>query len=163
MKRLSKFMSMVLTTAMVMSMVVLAPVSKKNVDAGVLINLQDPNSIDPKFADYLHNEFDEAYDWDITTEDIKTITKFTIRAGTYDGINSLKGIEYFTELTSLEVYKLEQELKEVQELIARLTAIVNSRQLQFDIIKTEMLEIKKKYITNFIFIVYYLLDYIFKI
>ena len=48
-------------------------------------------------------------------------------------------------LTSLEVYKLEQELKEVQELIAKLTAIINSRKLQFDIIKSEMLEIKKKY------------------
>lgn len=48
-------------------------------------------------------------------------------------------------LTSLEIYKLEQELKEVQELIARLTAILNSRKLQFDIIKSEMLEIKKKY------------------
>ncbi len=48
-------------------------------------------------------------------------------------------------LTSLEIYKLEQELKEVQELIAKLTAILNSRQLQFDIIKTEMLEIKKKF------------------
>ena len=48
-------------------------------------------------------------------------------------------------LTSLEIYKLEQELKEVQELIAKLTAIINSRQLQFDIIKSEMLEIKKKF------------------
>ncbi len=48
-------------------------------------------------------------------------------------------------LTSLEVYKLEQELKEVQELIAKLTAILNSRKLQFDIIKSEMLEIKKKF------------------
>ena len=48
-------------------------------------------------------------------------------------------------LTSLEIYKLEQELKEVQELIAKLTAILNSRQLQFDIIKSEMLEIKKKF------------------
>ena len=48
-------------------------------------------------------------------------------------------------LTSLEVYKLEQELKEVQALIEKLTAILNSRKLQFDIIKSEMLEIKKKY------------------
>ena len=48
-------------------------------------------------------------------------------------------------LTSLEIYKLEQELKEVQALIAKLTAILNSRQLQFDIIKSEMLEIKKKF------------------
>lgn len=48
-------------------------------------------------------------------------------------------------LTSLEVYKLEQELKQVQELIARLTLIVNSKKLQYDIVKEEMLEIKKKY------------------
>ena len=48
-------------------------------------------------------------------------------------------------LTSLEIYKLEQELKDIQELIARLTAIVNSKKLQFDIVKSEMLEIKKKF------------------
>ncbi len=48
-------------------------------------------------------------------------------------------------LTSLEIYKLEQELKEVQELIAKLTEIINSKKLQFDIVKKEMLEIKKKF------------------
>ncbi|MBQ7918269.1 MAG: DNA topoisomerase 4 subunit A [Clostridia bacterium] len=48
-------------------------------------------------------------------------------------------------LTSLEVYKLENELKEVQALIAKLTAILNSKKLQFDIIKTEMLDIKKRF------------------
>ncbi len=48
-------------------------------------------------------------------------------------------------LTSLEIYKLEQELKEIQELIAKLTAIIGSKKLQFDIVKKEMLEIKKKY------------------
>ena len=48
-------------------------------------------------------------------------------------------------LTSLEIYKLEQELKQVQELIAKLTAIINSKKLQFDIVKEEMLEIKKKF------------------
>ncbi len=48
-------------------------------------------------------------------------------------------------LTSLEIYKLEQELKEVQALIEKLTAIVNSKKLQFDIVKSEMLEIKKKF------------------
>ena len=48
-------------------------------------------------------------------------------------------------LTSLEIYKLEQELKEIQALIEKLTAIVNSKKLQFDIIKSEMLEIKKKF------------------
>ena len=48
-------------------------------------------------------------------------------------------------LTSLEIYKLEQELKEVQDLIARLSQILNSKKLQFDIVKQEMLEIKKKF------------------
>ncbi len=48
-------------------------------------------------------------------------------------------------LTSLEIYKLEQELKELQELIKKLTEILGSKRLQFDIVKTEMLEIKKKY------------------
>ena len=48
-------------------------------------------------------------------------------------------------LTSLEVYKLEQELKEVQELIKKLTEILGSKRLQFDIVKNEMLEIKKKF------------------
>lgn len=48
-------------------------------------------------------------------------------------------------LTSLEIYKLEQELKDVQALIAKLSAILNSKKLQFDLVKSEMLEIKKKY------------------
>lgn len=48
-------------------------------------------------------------------------------------------------LTSLEIYKLEQELKEVKELIAKLTAIIGSKKLQFDIVKEEMMEIKKKF------------------
>ncbi len=48
-------------------------------------------------------------------------------------------------LTSLEIYKLEQELKEVQALIEKLSAILNSKKLQFDIVKSEMLEIKKKF------------------
>jgi DNA gyrase subunit A len=48
-------------------------------------------------------------------------------------------------LTSLEIYKLEQELKDVQALIEKLTAILGSKKLQFDIVKNEMLEIKKKF------------------
>ena len=48
-------------------------------------------------------------------------------------------------LTSLEVYKLEQELKELKELIARLEKIIASKQLQFDVVKQELLEIKRKY------------------
>ncbi|MDR0850317.1 MAG: DNA topoisomerase 4 subunit A [Christensenellaceae bacterium] len=48
-------------------------------------------------------------------------------------------------LTSLEVFKLEEEIKQLQELIKKLTAIVNSKKLQFDLVKSEMLAIKKQY------------------
>ena len=48
-------------------------------------------------------------------------------------------------LTKLEVFKLEEELKMLKELIEKLTAIVGSKQLQFDVVKQELTEIKKKY------------------
>ena len=48
-------------------------------------------------------------------------------------------------LTSLEVFKLETELLELEKKIRELTAIVGSKKLQFDIVKEEMNEIKKKY------------------
>ncbi|MGN1163001.1 MAG: DNA topoisomerase (ATP-hydrolyzing) [Christensenellales bacterium] len=48
-------------------------------------------------------------------------------------------------LVNLEVEKLELELKELKELIKRLSEILNSKKLQFEIIKKELLEIKNKY------------------
>ena len=48
-------------------------------------------------------------------------------------------------LTKLEIYKLEQELEELKKLIARLTAIVESKKLQMDVVKEELKEIKKQY------------------
>ncbi len=48
-------------------------------------------------------------------------------------------------LTKLEVFKLEEELKALKELIERLTAIVGSTRLQLNLVKEELLEIKKKY------------------
>lgn len=48
-------------------------------------------------------------------------------------------------LTSLEVYRLEQELAELKALIKKLSAIVASKKLQFDVVKQELLEIKKKF------------------
>ena len=48
-------------------------------------------------------------------------------------------------LTKLEIYKLEQELEELKKLIARLTAIVESKKLQMDVVKEEMLALKKQY------------------
>ena len=51
-------------------------------------------------------------------------------------------------LTSLEVNKLEAELKALRELIKKLTDIINSKKLQYEVVKTELLEIKKKYKTE---------------
>ncbi len=50
-------------------------------------------------------------------------------------------------LTKLEVFKLEEELKQLKALIEKLTAIVASQRLQLDVVKEEILEIKKKYKT----------------
>ncbi len=50
-------------------------------------------------------------------------------------------------LTKLEVFKLEEELARLKELIERLTAIVNSQRRQYEVVKEELLEIKKKYKT----------------
>ena len=48
-------------------------------------------------------------------------------------------------LTKLEVTKLQEELKELKKLIAELTAIIGSKQLQMDLVKKELGEIKKKF------------------
>ncbi len=48
-------------------------------------------------------------------------------------------------LTSLEVNKIIDELKELKILIDKLTAIVKSKEMQLQIVKEEILEIKKKY------------------
>ena len=48
-------------------------------------------------------------------------------------------------LTSLEIIKLETELLEIEELIRKLSAIVASKKAQFEVVKDEMLEIRKKY------------------
>lgn len=50
-----------------------------------------------------------------------------------------------SRLTNLEVEKLRQEILELQKLIAKLTKILNSEKLQYNLVKEEMLEIKKKY------------------
>ena len=48
-------------------------------------------------------------------------------------------------LTALEVYKLEQELEELHQLIDRLTKILQSKKLQMETIKDELGEIKRKF------------------
>ena len=48
-------------------------------------------------------------------------------------------------LVNLEITKLEQELKELKELIEKLTAIYNSKRLQYNTVKTELIAIKNKF------------------
>lgn len=48
-------------------------------------------------------------------------------------------------LTNLEVIKLEEELAELKALIERLTAIIGSKKLQFEVVKNELLAIKKRF------------------
>ena len=48
-------------------------------------------------------------------------------------------------LTKLEIYKLEQELAELKKLIARLTAIVESRKLQMQVVQDELRDIKRRF------------------
>ena len=48
-------------------------------------------------------------------------------------------------LTHLEVYKLEQELKQLRERIAYLTSVLASKKMQMEVVKEEMLAIKKNF------------------
>lgn len=48
-------------------------------------------------------------------------------------------------LNKLEVFKLEEELKELKISIERLTTIVGSKVKQMEVVKKELIEIKKKY------------------
>ncbi|MDR3293506.1 MAG: DNA topoisomerase 4 subunit A [Clostridiales bacterium] len=50
-------------------------------------------------------------------------------------------------LTALEIEKLIAELEEVRKLIAELTAILKSHKLQTDMVKNELLEVKRAYKT----------------
>ena len=53
-----------------------------------------------------------------------------------------------SRLTNLEVEKLRQEINDLLKLIDKLEKIVKSEAKQYDVVKTEMLEIKKKYASN---------------
>ncbi len=73
----------------------------------------------------------------------KLRTRFSLSERQAQAILDLR----LARLTKLEVYKLEEELKELKALIEQLTAIVNSQRLQYGVVKEELLEIKKKYKT----------------
>jgi len=50
-------------------------------------------------------------------------------------------------LVNLEVNKLEEELAELKKRIKELEEIVNSKRLQLEVVKTEILEVKRKFAT----------------
>ncbi len=51
-------------------------------------------------------------------------------------------------LTHLEIFKLEKELEDLRREIARLEAIVGSKRLQMELVKTELIGIRKQYREN---------------
>ncbi len=73
----------------------------------------------------------------------KLIERFEISESQAQAILDLR----LARLTKLEIYKLEQELKELKQLIKKLTAISKSGDLQLQVVKEEILEIQKAYPT----------------
>lgn len=71
----------------------------------------------------------------------KLKSKFTLSDKQAQAILDMR----LARLVNLEVEKLEEELKELKIKIDELTKIVNSKILQLEVIKKELLEIKKKY------------------
>ncbi len=72
---------------------------------------------------------------------VKLMERFTLSERQANAILDLK----LARLTKLEVTKLEQELADLKKLIAELTAIIASKAKQMDIVKKELLVIRKKY------------------
>lgn len=77
-----------------------------------------------------------------TTEAKQTLrTRFELSDVQAQAILDLR----LARLTKLEVYKLEEELKQLRELIVKLQAIVDSKKLQMNVVKDEITAIKRKY------------------
>ncbi len=71
----------------------------------------------------------------------KLCAKFSLSERQAQAILDLR----LSRLTKLEVFKLEEELKQLKALIAKLTFILSDKKNQFQVVKEELLEIKKKY------------------
>ena len=71
----------------------------------------------------------------------KLMARFEISKEQAQAILDLK----LARLTKLEIFKLENELKELKKLIKRLTAISKSGDLQLQVVKEEITEIKNAY------------------
>ncbi len=73
----------------------------------------------------------------------KLMERFAISEAQAQAILDLR----LARLTKLEIYKLEEELKELKKLIKKLTAISKSGDLQLQVVKEEIEEIKSAYPT----------------
>jgi len=73
----------------------------------------------------------------------KLMARFEISEAQAQAILDLR----LARLTKLEIFKLEQELKELKKLIKKLTAISKSGDLQLQVVKEEIEEIKNAYPT----------------
>ena len=73
----------------------------------------------------------------------KLMARFEISEAQAQAILDLR----LARLTKLEIFKLEQELKELKKLIKKLTAISKSGDLQLQVVKDEIIEIKNAYPT----------------
>ena len=73
----------------------------------------------------------------------KLMERFAISEAQAQAILDLR----LARLTKLEIYKLEQELKELKKLIKKLTQISKSGELQLQVVKEEITEIKNAYPT----------------
>ena len=73
----------------------------------------------------------------------KLMERFEISAEQAQAILDLR----LARLTKLEIFKLEEELKELKKLIKKLTAISKSGELQLQVVKEEITEIKNAYPT----------------
>ena len=73
----------------------------------------------------------------------KLMARFEISEAQAQAILDLR----LARLTKLEIFKLEQELKELKKLIKKLTAISKSGDLQLQVVKEEITEIKNAYPT----------------
>ena len=76
-----------------------------------------------------------------TDAKIKLIARFKFTEVQAQAILDMR----LSRLTNLETVKLQEELAELKKLIDELTAILNSRDLQFGVIKKELKEIKDNY------------------
>ncbi len=73
----------------------------------------------------------------------KVMERFSISEQQAQAILDLR----LARLTKLEIFKLEEELRELKKLIKKLTAISKSKDLQLQVVKEELTEIKTKYPT----------------